>query len=238
MYTSVLYVWLKRLNIQVHQPMIYTYQGTIIGSKELPGKSQTEYNPEHPKQLFFYFTDNLSVYAENQILVKNFTTFNMKTYRKNGTAYTDLFKKKMKKLFLESREILALERLNLHLQYLYNSIGFKLNLKDLAPFQCALLGEALIVQDLEYEEYIKRFLTEVEKMKEDKDFEMEPGYPRYIFTSALMLILDRGYILPQAMYMSLGRLAIVIHRIKCQHDEKTGSKTKKETKKDKKKGKK
>lgn len=94
-----------------------------------------------------------------------------------------------------------------------------------------------------YEEYINTFLTKVEQIK-TKDFEMEPGYPRYIFTSALLLILDRGYILPQKYYMSLGRLAILIHRMKCQHDEKekNASKTKKEPmkepKKDKKKGKK
>lgn len=185
----------------------------------------------------------MSVYAENQILVKNFTTFNMKTYRKKGTAYTDLFKIQMKKLFLESRGTLALERVNIHLNYLYKSIGFKLCLNDLAPFMEALMGEALIVQDYEYEEFIKTFLIKVEGMKSDKDFEMEPGFPRFVFTSALMLIIGRGYVLPQGIYMSLGRLAILIHRMKCQHDEKTRSKTKKEEpmkepKKNKKKGKK
>lgn len=166
----------------------------------------------------------------------------MKTYRKQGTAYTDLFKIQMKKLFLESKRTLALERVNLHLHHLYKTIGFKLSLNDLAPFMDALLEEALIVQDHEYEEYINTFLNKVVKMKSNKNFEMEPGYPRFVFTSALLLILDREYVLPQGIYMTLGRLAILIHRMKCQHDEKTGKKTKKEPmkepKKDKKKGKK
>lgn len=161
------------------------------------------------------------VYVKNQILVKYFTTFSMKTYRKEGSAYTDLFKMKMKKLFLGSRRELALDRINLHLEYLYKSIGFKIPTEALAPFMDSLLGEAYLVQDSEYEGHMQLFLAKVDAFaKKDKKFEMEPGFPRWIFTSALLLMFEKQYILPQDVYMSIGRLALLIHELKWKHDRK------------------
>lgn len=154
----------------------------------------------------------------------------MKLYREKGSAYIDSFKIKMKKLFLKSRDTLAKERVNLDLNLMYDSFGFVMNPRESYPLINTLMAEACIVQNFEYDEYIKLFLTEVEKqMKSDKDFEMEPGFPRYVFSSAQNLMMNRYYTFPQEIYMSLGRFALLLFHRKWEFDQKNGVKNEKKT---------
>lgn len=197
MYDSVLFEWLERLNINI-KPTCKYYR--------------------------FYAIQSLSTkdFLEKQILVKNFATFNMKTYRKHGTAYTDLFKTQMKKIFMESRGDLALQRLGPLLLYVNNSIGFSLQFQheeEFLPFLCYMNEEASIVQDFEYEEYIKLFLIEVKEVNEaENNFVMDSSFSRYVYSNTRMNLMKRAYVLPQEIYMMIGRLALLIHRLKWKHD--------------------
>lgn len=157
------------------------------------------------------FSVFITEHPRNPILIKNFSTFNMETYHKHGTAYTDLFKIEMKKLFLESKMDLAIERILLHLKYLQTAIGFQLSHETLQPFMQSLFDEACLVQDSEYEDFISLFLREVERhSKSDKDFEMEPRFPRYVFSAAQGMSSNSSYVFSQKIYMTIGRLALVI----------------------------
>lgn len=201
MYDSVLFEWLERLNIKI-KPTCTFYRFVAIQS--LSAKD----------------------FLDNQILVKSFATFNLKTYRKHGTTYTDLFKTQMKKLFMKSREALALSRLGPLLRYVNNSIGFSLEFQheeEFIPFLCYMSEEACIVQDFEYEEYIKQFLIEVKEANEaENDFVMDSSFSRYVYSNVRMNLMKRAYILPKEIYMSIGRLALLIHKLKWKQDQQAG----------------
>lgn len=197
MYYSVLFEWLERLNINVRPNLFYH---CVQPNPEL----------EQPE-------------PEHLILIKNFATFNMKTYRKHGTAYTDLFKIKMKKSFMEIRRNLARDRIRPLLLHVYSKLGFKLSFEEVYPFASDFVDEACIVQDYEYEEYMKLFLNEVEKVnKSEKDFEMETCFACSAHAHAHMNMIDEYYILPQEIYMSIGRFALLLHQRKWKHDQETG----------------
>lgn len=207
MYDSVLYEWLKRLNIKLEE-IVMVRKGNIYEYK------------------YDYAAEKMTAFAKNHIIVKNFSTFNMNIYRKSGNAYTDLFQIEMKKLYMDSRKTLALERLDIHLKKFYDLLGFTPNAEALAPFMDVLLKEALFVQDYEYEDYMKLFLVEVVKLNDKITCGiamMIEGIAVYIFTNAQLgyKTIDRKFILPQEIYMSLGRLALLIHRLKWEHDQMT-----------------
>lgn len=145
----------------------------------------------------------------------------MNLYEKCGLTYIKWFQKRMKKLYMESRMQMVDRRVSLYLMLLHNSLGFTINEAILYPFFKTLTEEAGIVLDCEYEEYMYIFLKKADEMnKIDEDYEIDPNFLRLIFRISQSDLLDRKHSLPQDIYMNLGRLALEIHQLKWQHDNK------------------
>lgn len=172
--------------------------------------------------------------ARNLILVENFSTFNMILYRQLGSAYIDWFKQKMKKLFLESRRALAYERVNLDLIFVERALGIGF-LEASYMFMDKLVAEACMIQDLEFEEYMKHFLLQVDgdNVWTERPYfimvtQMETEFTKFAFATAQVALMKQAYIVvPQEIYMSLGRFALLLHTQKWKFDQKHGIKKQK-----------